>query len=110
VTLRFPPEVRFAKHRLLLEIGPAGQARLSASRFSIDVADPAARFAADLLERSGLTQAADAPPVTIATSAQPDEAFLEADAAVRGAIAAVERVRAIVDAGGAPLSLTPRVR
>jgi len=108
VSTRVPPEVRFAKHRLLPEIGPAGQARLSASRFSIDASDPAARFAAELLERSGLERDAEAPQLAIPASTSLDEAFAEVDAATRGAIAAVEEIRAIVGVRGAPLTLGRR--
>lgn len=104
----WPPEVRFAKHRLLPEIGPAGQARLSASHFTLEASDPAAQFAAELLERSGLTRAADGTPLSIAPSREPDAAFSEVDAAVRGAIAAVDEVRRVVGVRGAPLTLAPK--
>lgn len=102
------PEVRFAKHRLLPEIGAAGQARLCSSRFAVDESDAAARFAAELLERSGLEKDATATPLTIAPATELDDAFGEVDAALRGALAAVEEIRRLVGVGGAPLVLAPR--
>lgn len=108
MTSHIAPEVRFAKHRLLPEIGPTGQAHLSASRFSIDASDPAARFAAELLERSGLERDDDGPPLTIAVSSGVEPALTEVDAAIRGALAAVSEIRRIVGVHGAPLTLPGR--
>lgn len=105
MTRPIAPEVRFAKHRLLPEIGPAGQARLSASRFSIDPTDPAARFAAELLERSGLERADDAPRLIVAPANERGSPTSELDAAIRGALAAVEQIRAIVAVEGPPLTM-----
>ncbi|MBN8615498.1 MAG: hypothetical protein J0L92_33190 [Deltaproteobacteria bacterium] len=91
------PEARFAKHRLLAEIGARGQARLSAARFSIDEADEAARFAALLLERSGLVRDESGTPLVPLPSRANEPALAIADAAIRGAIAAMQRVREIVE-------------
>ncbi len=96
---RFPPEVRYAKHRMLAEIGASGQARLCASRFDIDEDDPAACFAAMLLERSGLARARGAPRLALPDARCGDEAYAEVDQALRGSIAALEAVREIVGAG-----------
>ena len=91
------PEARFAKHRLLSEIGPLGQARLSAARFSIDERDEAGRFAALLLERSGLVRDDGGTPLVPVPSRAVEPVLSVADAAIRGAIAAVQRVREVVE-------------
>lgn len=97
MTRSIAPEARFAKHRLLPEIGPRGQERLSATRFASDPNDPAATFAALLLERSGLLRDDGAPPLVVDASRSPREpALVAADDAIRGAITAVQRIREIV--------------
>ncbi|MBX7192820.1 MAG: hypothetical protein K1X94_12215 [Sandaracinaceae bacterium] len=90
------PEVRYAKHRLLPEIGPAGQARLCAARYAIDERDPAARYAGELLDRAGLERDTGGAPVVPEPVHAADPALAEVDAAIRGAIAATQRVREIV--------------
>ena len=114
---------RFARHLLLAEIGPAGQARLCAARVRIaDEADArAARVARDYLERAGLeVDAAGGDAVEVARAeavrALAGRAELEeAAAALAGAFAAVEAIKAQLDAGTraalpAALSLTGEVR
>lgn len=97
MTKPIAPEARFAKHRLLPEIGARGQARLSAARFAFDASDDASRFAALLLERSGLTAGDTAQAIVPSAPRRHEPAFTAADAAIRGAIAAVQRIREIVE-------------
>jgi hypothetical protein len=96
VTRTIAPEARFAKHRLLPEIGPRGQERLSAARFAIDPSDPAQAFASLLLERSGLVRDDASQPLVVSPRAAREPALAAVDDAIRGAVAAVQRIREIV--------------
>jgi hypothetical protein len=105
-----PPEVRFAKHRLLPEIGARGQEALCAALFSVRPGDPVAREAAVQLARSGLRESATSPEATPLTVPEglraPRDPLLEvAFVAAAGALLATERVRTVVGVGGRPLSL-----
>lgn len=92
-----PLEVRYAKHRLLPEIGKEGQDRLLESRFRVDPSDPAGAFAARLLELSGARQHEAGAPLPIAPRAgSVDDAHVAARDATRAAIAVVQRIREIV--------------
>lgn len=103
---RIPLEVRFAKHRLLPEIGAAGQARLCAGRFRLDPSDPAAPWAAELLRRSGLVQAPEGEALAIPAAPQGlAPALRVAHDATRAAIAATQRVRELVGIAGASRTL-----
>ncbi len=106
MTKPIAPEARFAKHRLLPEIGARGQDRLCATRFAHDPSDAGAAFAAILLERSGLTPDAAASALIVAPPRAPRDAALGvADDAIRGAIAAVQQIREIVALPGAANTL-----
>jgi hypothetical protein len=114
---------RFARHLLLAEIGAAGQARLCAARVRIpDGSDArAARVARDYLERAGLEVAAsaqdavDVAHVEAVRSLAGRAELEEAAAALAGAFAAVEAIKAVLGAGTRAslpeaLSLTGEVR
>jgi len=104
VSARFPPEVLHARHRLLSEIGPRGQAALCVGTFRRAPGDPAQAVAADLLERSGLTEAEGGAPIELrGPSRGADPALEEVRIALAGALAATERVRLIVGAGSRAL-------
>lgn len=99
---------RYARQLLLGEIGEAGQKRLLDARFRRGVGCDANAFvvAADYLERAGSKLATDGEPVSI-----PDEEavrrFAGADAlvapaaAIVGAFAAVEQIKATLGCGEA---------
>ncbi len=88
-----PPEVRYAKHRLLPEIGDRGLAALVGAPFRAGD-DAASRFAATLLEHSGLVESVEGTPLTLEASTRDvDPKLRVARDATRGAIAAVQRIR-----------------
>jgi hypothetical protein len=101
---------RYARHLLLAEIGTAGQARLCAARVRIaGAADArATRTACDYLERAGLSIAAGAGEQVEAVAVADANAVRalagcveleEAAAALAGAFAAVETIKAVLGAG-----------
>jgi hypothetical protein len=102
---------RYARHLLLSEIGETGQARLCAARVRVRVtSDPrAVAVARDYLERAGLEvlDAGDAGagldvPVPDAQAVRVlagGEALEEAGAALAGAFAAVEAIKAVLGVG-----------
>jgi hypothetical protein len=99
-----PPEVLFAKHRLLPELGPTGQRALCAARFRADRGDATLDEATEHLVRSGLTLAPDAAPLAAPVRPPPDDPALgPAAAALAGALLATEKVREIVGVEGRPL-------
>lgn len=99
----FCPEVLFAKHQLVTEIGPEGQAALCSTEFRVDHLHPEVGCVAeDLLVRAG-SKRREAPgsrlvPLVAETSACP-AILLEVCAALAGAIAATEFVRDVVGVG-----------
>ncbi|GAB4204370.1 MAG: hypothetical protein OHK0013_19240 [Sandaracinaceae bacterium] len=108
----FPPEVLFAKHRLLAEIGPRGQEALCAARFLVRAEDPIAKEAAEQLARSGLREHDASDVAAPRTLACPDDLHPPSDPllavafrALAGALLATEHVRAIVGTGGRPLAI-----
>lgn len=103
-------KLRYARHLLLAEIGEAGQRRLCAAGFRIGAsADPrVAAVAGDYLTRSGMqtlpSGASDAlalPGSEQVACLAGDVALQEAAAALLGAYAAVEAIKACVGAGRA---------
>lgn len=109
--------VRYARHLLLAEIGPEGQARLCAASYRVEGDSSAARVAVDYIERAGVGCAAEGSVGDVALSVPSSEAvdalagrpeLREAAAALAGALAAVEAVKTITAAGrrGAPLDFT----
>jgi hypothetical protein len=103
---------RFARHLLLAEIGTAGQARLCAARVRVaEGADErAARVTRDYLERAGLEvdagarDAVDVPDANRLRALAGRAELEEAAAALAGAFAAVETIKAVLDVG-APAAL-----
>ncbi len=101
-----PPEVLYAKHRLLAEIGPEGQDALCGASFA---AEPSAHHGAGAvaiayLERSGATCDASGPALAFTHATPPADVALEhAWAALAGALAATEKVREVVRIQGRPL-------
>lgn len=101
MTLSPEARLRFARHLLLPEIGLEGQERLSAACVSLaqgaDVR--AAAVAREYLERAGLRVQEGAPRVVPLPSAETVESeaggreLVEAEAALRGALAAVREIR-----------------
>jgi len=102
---------RFARQLLLTEIGPSGQERLCASRVRVPPgADPrAGAVARDYLERAGVSVLsgdghANALPVPAAEAVRAiagAPALEEAAAALCGALAAVEAIKAELGVGRA---------
>ena len=97
---------RYARHLLLAEIGGAGQERLCASDASAaPQSDPrAARWALEYLLRAGVAVRPGGTKVTLPSAAElttlggaPE--LEEATAALAGAFAAVERIKAVLGAG-----------
>ncbi|MFW5925509.1 MAG: hypothetical protein ACOCV4_05035 [Myxococcota bacterium] len=96
----------FARQLLLPEIGEAGQAKLCESRFAVPAgADPqAAEVARDYLVRAGVREGAGGVPVPLPEpealrGRAPTPELRGAAAAVAGAFAAVETIKALVGAG-----------
>jgi len=99
---------RYARQLLLGEIGEAGQKRLLDARFRRGDGSDANAFAvaADYLERAGCTLGTEGEPVSI-----PDadavrrfagaDAFVAPAAAIVGAFAAVEQIKATLGCGEA---------
>lgn len=98
---------RYARHLLLTEVGPEGQALLCAARFAVPPgADPrAAAVARTYLERAGVHEGAGGRPVPLPDAAEVrrragGEPLLEdAAAAVLGSHGAVEVIKAVLGAG-----------
>jgi hypothetical protein len=106
VALTDHDRTRYARHLLLTEIGGAGQERLCAADASANPdADPrAARWALEYLRRAGVSVRPGGSRVTLPS--QPalaelggDPALEEATAALAGAFAAVERIKAVLGVG-----------
>lgn len=97
-----PPEVLFAKHRLLPEIGPEGQQALSSSACTLPFAlGEGVRDAANVyLQRSGVHVTSHAPLLDVREDAA--EACV---AELQGALLALEHVRSVVGVG-APLTIS----
>lgn len=96
----------YARHLLLPEIGEAGQAKLRESRFAVPAgADPqAAEVARDYLTRAGVHEGAGGVAVPLPApdalqESAPTPELRAAAAAVAGAFAAVETIKALVGAG-----------
>jgi hypothetical protein len=108
---RNPPEVLYAKHRLLPEVGPRGQEALCAARWSVQPDDAVAAEAAVQLTRSGMraSVAGEQANVTLARPeglrAPSDPVLDVAFTALVGAVLATEHVRAIVGVRGRPIAL-----
>jgi hypothetical protein len=103
---------RYARHLLLAEIGPAGQARLCSARVRVAAAsDPRAAHATrEYLERAGLVLQVDASGAAATVDMLPVDAAAvralagraeldEAAAALAGAFAAVETIKAVLGVG-----------
>ena len=90
---------RFARQQLLPEVGPEGQARLIAHRFSAGD-DRASEVAALYLERAGAQRVDGAEAIPVSAAAlTTDPALAEAAAFLAGAFAAVERIKQVLDVG-----------
>lgn len=102
--------VRFARHRLLTEIGDAGQLALLAADSDAALADASAeRVRLLYLGRAGLhtSTTGEAPCDVVAFAGAPY--LREAAASCLGAMAAVERIKSVVRAG-TPAPLSPSAR
>ncbi|HJK94779.1 MAG TPA: hypothetical protein RMH85_28540 [Polyangiaceae bacterium LLY-WYZ-15_(1-7)] len=93
MALRPEDKRRYARHILLPEIGAAGQEALQAARFA-PAPGPAGEVAALYLERAGLEAAADGPALQL--EGAPED---PSDAAIAGAFAAVEHIKATLGVG-----------
>ena len=99
--MTLPPEVLFAKHRLLPEIGPERQRALSNSTCALpsDLGESAYEAAREYLVRSGVKVTSQAP------SEHPHEdASYACLAELEGALLALDHVRRVVGVG-APLTI-----
>ena len=97
-----PPEVLFAKHRLLPEIGPEGQRALSNSTCVLPsrLGEQACDAANEYLRRSGVSVASNA------SSQRPrEDASSACLAELEGALFALEHVQRVVGVG-APLTIS----
>ena len=101
-----PPEVLFAKHRLLPEIGPAGQRALSASPCELPsaIGEFAHDAAHEYLARSGVAVLSneDAPRLR-------EDALGACLAELEGALFALAHVQRVVGVG-APLTISSALR
>ena len=92
MSLTLHQKQRYARHLLLSEVGPGGQERLCAARFRAG-SSLAEQVAAEYLRRAGLRQDAAGSPVVVTPTDEP------LDAALAGAFAAVERIKAELGVG-----------
>ena len=97
-----PPEVLFAKHRLLPEIGPTGQRALCNSTCALpsDLGEGARDAANEYLLRSGVGVTTNAPSQHVREDAS--KACL---AELKGALFALDHVRRVIGVG-APLAIS----
>jgi hypothetical protein len=101
-----PPEVLFAKHRLLPEIGPGGQRALLASTCDLpsamgEITRDAAR---EYLARSGVTVTSSAPLAWVR-----EDALEACVAELEGALFALTHVQRVVGVG-APVTIADTLR